>query len=121
MSSSAVILFAHGAREPEWAQPFEGIRDRLHAAGTPVELAFLEFMSPSLDEAAAGLADKGIKTVIIVPLFLAQGAHLKRELPAMVAKIRKRHAKTEFRVTPALGEAPEIVAAIAEWVQRAAR
>jgi sirohydrochlorin cobaltochelatase len=121
MSSSAVILFAHGAREPEWAQPFEKIRDRLRAAGTPVELAFLEFMSPSLDEAAAGLADKGIRTVFIVPLFLAQGKHLKRELPAMVAKIRKRHVETDFRVTPALGEAPEIVAAIAEWVQRAAR
>ena len=121
MSSSAVILFAHGAREPEWALPFESIRDRLRAAGTPVELAFLEFMSPSLDEAAARLAGRGIETVIIVPLFLAQGAHLKRELPAMVAKIRKRHAKTEFRMTSALGEAPEIVAAITEWVQRATR
>ena len=121
MSSTAVILFAHGAREPEWAKPFEGIRDRLRAAGMQVVLAFLEFMSPALDEAAAKLADKGIKTVIIVPLFLAQGAHLKRELPEMVEEIRKRHANTEFRVTPALGEAPEIVAAIAEWVQRAAR
>ncbi|HMH17765.1 MAG TPA: CbiX/SirB N-terminal domain-containing protein [Burkholderiales bacterium] len=121
MASAAIILFAHGAREPEWARPFEMIRDRLHASGTPVELAFLEFMSPSLDEAAARFAHKGIKTVVIVPLFLAQGTHLKRELPAMVAKIRERHAKTEFRVTPALGEAPEIVAAIAEWVQRAAR
>src|SRR5256885_14874132 len=75
----------------------------------------------SLDEAAADLAGKGIETVVIVPLFLAQGAHLKRELPAMVEKIRKRHAKTEFRVTPALGESPEIVAAITEWVLRAAR
>ena len=121
MPSSAVVLFAHGAREPEWALPFEGIRDRLRAGGTPVELAFLEFMSPSLEEAAARLAGKGIETVFIVPLFLAHGAHLKRELPAMVAKIRKRHAKTEFRVTPALGEAPEIVAAITEWVQRAVR
>ncbi|HTF13582.1 MAG TPA: CbiX/SirB N-terminal domain-containing protein [Burkholderiales bacterium] len=121
MPSSAVILFAHGAREPEWAQPFESIRDRLRAAGTQVELAFLEFMRPSLEEASARLADRGIDTVIVVPLFLAQGAHLKRELPAMMAKIRKRHAKTEFRVAPALGEAPEIVAAITEWVQRAAR
>ena len=119
MSSTAVILFAHGASEPEWAQPFEAVRDRVRAAGTPATLAFLEFMSPSLDEAAAKLADKGIKTVIIVPLFLAQGAHLKRELPAMVAEIQKRHPNTKFRVTPALSEAPEIVAAIAEWVQRA--
>jgi len=39
----------------------------------------------------------------------------------MVEEIRKRHAKTGFRVTPALGEAPEIVAAITEWVQRATR
>jgi sirohydrochlorin cobaltochelatase len=121
MSSSAVILFAHGAREPEWAQPFESIRDRLRAVGAPIELAFLEFTPPSLDEAAARLADKGIETVVIVPLFLAQGAHLKRELPAMVAKIRKRHSNTEFRVTPALGDSPEILAAITEWVRRVAR
>jgi sirohydrochlorin cobaltochelatase len=121
MSSNAVILFAHGAREPKWAQPFESIRDRLRASGMTVELAFLEIMSPSLDEAAARLAKKGVGTVTIVPLFLAQGGHLKRDLPAMVEKIRKAHAKTDFRVTPALGEAPEIVAAITEWVQRAAR
>ncbi|HYQ93436.1 MAG TPA: CbiX/SirB N-terminal domain-containing protein [Burkholderiales bacterium] len=119
MSSSAVILFAHGAREPEWALPLEGIRDRLRAAGVQVELAFLEFMSPSLEEAAARLAGKGIDTVVIVPLFLAQGAHLKRELPAMVKRIGKRHAKTAFRVAPALGDSPEILAAITEWVRRA--
>jgi len=121
MSSSAVILFAHGAREPGWAEPFESNSRNASSAGTPVELAFLEFMSPSLDEAAARLAGKGIESVVIVPLFLAQGAHLKRELPAMVEKIRKRHAKTAFRVAPALGDSPEILAAITEWVLRAAR
>lgn len=121
MSSSAVILFAHGAREPEWAQPFESIRERLRAAGMTVELAFLEIMSPSLEEAAVRLAEKDVGTVTIVPLFLARGGHLKRDLPAMVERIRKRHPKIDFRVTPALGEAPEIVAAIAEWVVRATR
>jgi len=119
--SSAVILFAHGAREPEWARPFELVRDRLRSEGTRVELAFLEMMSPSLDEAAAQLAGEGFGTVTIVPLFLAQGAHLKRDLPAMVAKLRKHHAKTEFRVTSALGDDPEVVAAITDWVKRAAR
>jgi len=121
MPSSAVVLFAHGAREPEWARPLEDVRDRLRAAGITVELAFLEIMSPSLYEAATRLAEQGAGTIVIVPLFLAQGAHLKRDLPAMVEKIRKRHAKTKFLVTPALGEAPEIVAAITEWIQRATR
>jgi hypothetical protein len=39
----------------------------------------------------------------------------------MVAELRKRHANTEFRVTPALGDAPEIVAAITAWVERVSR
>jgi len=120
MSSRAVILFAHGAREIEWARPLEALRDRLRAAGTRTELAFLEIMSPPLEEAVGNLVAEGHKTVTIVPLFLAQGKHLGKQLPEMVAKIRERHAKTEFRVTPALGEAPEIVAAITEWVRRAA-
>jgi len=121
MSSSAVILFAHGARDPEWARPFKSLRDRLCAAGTRAELAFLEVMSPSLDEAAARFAGEGFQTVTVVPLFLAQGGHLKHDLPLMLARIRERHAKTEFRVTPALGDSQEVVAAIAEWVERAAR
>jgi sirohydrochlorin cobaltochelatase len=118
MSSTAVILFAHGAREPEWARPLEAVRDRLRADGTRAELAFLEVMSPTLGEAAARLAGEGFAAVVVVPLFLAQGKHLKRELPEMVEKIRKRHAKTEFRVTPAIGDDPQVVAAIADWVNR---
>lgn len=119
--SSAIILFAHGAREPEWAHPFEQVRNRLRSEGMRVELAYLEIMTPSLEEAVRELTAEGLKAVTIVPLFLAQGGHLKRHLPEIVAGLRRRHASTEFRVTPALGEAPEIVAAITEWVQRTVR
>jgi sirohydrochlorin cobaltochelatase len=121
MPSRALILFAHGAREPGWARPLELVRDRLRAAGTTVELAYLELMPPSLAEAAARLARAGFAAVTIVPLFLAQGKHLKRDLPAMVDSLRKRHAGVEFSVTAALGEAPEVQAAIAAWIQRATR
>ena len=121
MLTSAVILFAHGAREPEWARPFEQVRDRLRAEGLRVELAYLEIMKPSLDEAAKTLVAEGARTLTIVPLFLAQGKHLKRELPEMVEALKRKHGEVEFRVTPALGDEPEILAAIAAWVKRAAR
>ena len=55
MSRSAVILFAHGAREPEWARPFESVRDRLRSEGLRVEVAYLEIMTPSLEDAAGVL------------------------------------------------------------------
>jgi sirohydrochlorin cobaltochelatase len=121
MSSSAVILFAHGAREPEWARPFEQVRDRLRAEGLRVELAYLEIMKPSLDEVARILSAEGAKSVTIVPLFLAQGKHLRRELPEMVAALKRDHPGFDLRVTPALGDDPEILAAITAWVRRATR
>lgn len=120
MSRTAIILFAHGAREPEWAQPFLKVCDRLRAAGIRTELAFLEIMSPSLEEAAARIAADGIDAVTVVPLFLAQGRHLKRELPALVAGIQAHHPKIRFRVTPPLGDAPELIGAITTWIQRVA-
>jgi len=121
MSSRAVLLFAHGAREPEWARPFELVRDKLRSEGIRVELAYLELMTPTLGEAANMLAAEGVKAVTIVPLFLAQGGHVKRQLPEMVSELARRYAGTEFRVTPVLGDAPEILSAITAWVKRAAR
>jgi sirohydrochlorin cobaltochelatase len=121
VASSAIILFAHGAREAEWARPFENVRDRLRAEGFRAELAYLEIMTPSLADAARVLVAEGVETVTVVPLFLAEGKHLKHQLPEMVAKLREHHADIEFRVTSALGEEPEILAAITAWVKRAAR
>jgi sirohydrochlorin cobaltochelatase len=118
---ASIILFAHGAREPEWALPFERLRDRLRASGLRVEVAYLSSMSPSLDEAAGALARAGAKRVTIVPLFLAQGGHLKEDLPKIVADIRALHPKTEFGVTAALGDAPEMIEAMEAWIRRAVR
>jgi sirohydrochlorin cobaltochelatase len=118
---SAVILFAHGAREPEWARPFERLRDRLRASGVRVELAYLSTMSPSLEEAAGAFARKGAATVTIVPLFLGQGGHLKEDLPKMVDDIRSLYPNTEFKITAALGDDPEMLDAMTAWVKRAVR
>ena len=121
MAGRAIILFAHGAREREWALPFERLRDRLRASGLRVELAYLGSMSPALEEAAGVLVREGATRVTVVPLFLAQGGHLKEDLPKLVAALRAEHAGVEFKVTPALGDAPEMIEAMAAWVERAVR
>ncbi len=121
-SSEAIILFAHGARDPDWAAPFNIIRQQLQAARPQlqVELAFQDFMSPTLAEAAAQLAARGVKRAVLVPLFMAQGGHLKQDLPRMVGKIREQHSQLELQVMPAIGDSPEILQAITDWVLRGA-
>jgi sirohydrochlorin cobaltochelatase len=122
MSGQAIILFAHGARDPEWAAPFGIIRRQLQAArpDTQVELAFQDFMRPTLDEAVAQSAARGARRIVLVPLFMAQGGHLKQDLPLLVGKIREQHPQLELQVMPAIGDEPEILQAITDWVLRGA-
>lgn len=115
--SGAIVLFAHGARDAEWAEPFHKMQ-RLIAARKPavqVELAFLEIMQPALPDTIAKLVKSGIVAITVIPLFVARGGHLKHDLPALLAEIRKQHPGVTVKVTPAIGEVDTILAAIAEW------
>jgi sirohydrochlorin cobaltochelatase len=113
-----IVLFAHGARDPEWARPFEAIRDgvRRSRPECPIALAYLEQMSPTLDEAIAALVEEGAPAITVFPLFMAQGGHLKRDLPRILDEIRAAHPHIPIALEAALGDVPEITAAIAGWV-----
>ena len=115
--ATAILLFAHGARDPSWAEPFRRIVARLRhrQPGTHVELAFLEAMEPTLDSAVAGLAAMGIRQITVVPLFLAQGGHLKEDLPRLLDDIRKHHPALRIEVTTAIGDSEDLTDAIADW------
>ena len=113
----ALILFAHGARDPRWAAPFERLREIAQAAlpGTAVTLAFLELMSPRLPEAVAELVRDGCEKVSLVPVFLGQGGHVLRDLPVLVEELRGTHPGLEIAVAPAVGEDAAVLAAIAGY------
>lgn len=113
-----LVLFAHGARDPEWALPFQSLRDRVRARRPefPVALAFLEFMKPSLEEAVAGVVGEGATSVIVYPVFMAQGGHLKHDLPGILDGIRARHPRVPIALESAVGDVPEILEAIAAWI-----
>jgi sirohydrochlorin cobaltochelatase len=118
-ATHALILFAHGSSDPAWAQPFERIRARVQAQRPEVvvTLAYLERMSPSLEDAVAAL--QGVETIQIAPLFLGVGGHMRNDFPALVDAARAR-TSAAIEVLPTLGEAPEITEAISDvlagWV-----
>lgn len=116
--NSALILFAHGSRDPEWALPFKKIQRTVKARqpDIAVELAFLETMEPSLAGAIAKLVKAGCKRIKVAPLFLAQGGHLKQDLPKILDAIRAEHPGAEITQLPAIGEVEAILAAISGWL-----
>jgi sirohydrochlorin cobaltochelatase len=113
-----IVLFAHGARDPEWARPFEEIRARVRSSRPeyPIELAYLDIMSPTLEEAIDSLARQGALAITVFPLFMAQGGHLKQDLPRILDAIRASYPHIPIALEAAIGEVPEILAAIAGWI-----
>ena len=120
---NALILFAHGARDARWAEPFEAIAARVRQAdpGRRVEIAFLELMTPDLAEAAQRAAAAGATRIDVVPLFLGTGGHLRKDLPPLVEGLRGAHPRLDIRLHEAIGENEAVIAAIATAALAAAR
>lgn len=112
--TEGLLLFAHGARDPAWARPFEAIAARIAAArpGLPLALAYLELMQPGIEEAAAALVARGCTRIHIVPMFLGSSGHVRRDVPPLVEALRARHGG-EWLLHPAIGEQESVVAAMA--------
>lgn len=111
-----LILFGHGSRDPEWARPLREVAARL--AGAPsaprVELAFLEFLEPTLDQACDRLVAQGATRIAVVPMFIAQSGHVRRDLPAQVDAARARHPALLIELATAVGEDARVQQVMAE-------
>ncbi|RYF71344.1 MAG: cobalamin biosynthesis protein CbiX [Comamonadaceae bacterium] len=115
-AQAAIILFAHGSRDPLWRVPLEAVATRI-AAQQPdrqVLCAYLELCTPSLADAARQLAAHGATQVTVVPMFLGTGKHAREDLPLLVQDLRAAHPSVQFHVQTAIGEDARMTALMAE-------
>lgn len=121
MSRTGILLFAHGARDPNWALPFQAVAERLRdrarsdvGQAPEVTLAFLEFMSPDMASAGDDLAARGCTQVSVVPLFLGAGGHVRKDLPKLLEGLAARHPGVSWRLCPAVGETDILIQGMAD-------
>lgn len=116
-----LILFAHGARDPRWREPFDRLKEivaRGHEG--PVTVAFLEQMEPTLSEAALQLGSAGAHRIVVVPLFLGTGGHLRRDLPTILDEAQAA-AGIPISAVGAAGEDERVLQALARYCLAAGR
>lgn len=117
MPSQGLVLFAHGARDARWAEPFRAVAARI-AQRRPdliVTVAFLEHLAPDLGEALRTQAEQGARATRIVPLFFGRGGHLREDFPAILEAARAGVPQLHVDVTQAAGESSAIQAALADF------
>ena len=75
---NALILLAHGSRDPRWREPFEALEATLASRlKRPTRLAYMELCDPLLTDTIDALAADGAARIDILPLFFAAGRHLR--------------------------------------------
>ena len=118
---TAIVLFAHGSRDPLWRAPIDAVAAEIgrHAPATAVRCAFLELMSPSLQETVDGLVQAGHRSVRVVPMFLGIGRHAREDLPVLIEQLRQSHPDLVLDLRPAVGEMPEVTRCLAQVALRA--
>lgn len=116
----AIILFGHGARDGRWREPFDRLAAlwRNQYPKTLVELAFLEMMQPSLEEAVASLGAQGAGEITVVPVFFGQGGHLRNDFPVLLDQCRDKFPNIQLSATPAVGEDIAVLQAIVDFGAR---
>ena len=116
----AIILFGHGAKDVRWREPFDRLASlwREQYGETPIGLAFLEMMQPSLEEAVASLSFSGVTQIKVVPVFFGQGGHLRKDFPVLLEACRERFPQITLSATPAVGEDLAVLQAIVDFGAR---
>lgn len=117
----AIVLFGHGARDPQWAEPMKRLQSILTAQlpDVQIELAFLELMAPSLPDTVDCMALGGVEHIQVVPIFFGRGGHLKNDFPVIMAQMKQKHPSLSIEATAAVGQWDAVWQAIAtEIVQQ---
>lgn len=103
---NAIVLFAHGSRDPLWHKPMEAVAERIREQSANVEVtcAYLELSQPDLPDTVSRLVAKEVNHITIVPMFLGVGRHAREDLPELVVQLKAQHPTVTFHLQAAVGE-----------------
>ncbi len=116
---SGIILLAHGSRRnganDVMEQLVEMVREDFSV--DKVSCAFLQFSSPTLQEALKEQVESEVQEVTVVPVFLFNGIHLSEDIPRIIEQEKKNYPSVKISSARALGMDRRIADIVKERVQ----
>ena len=112
----AIILFAHGSRDPLWHKPIQAVAERIaqRSPHTIVRCAYLELTEPDLPHVANSLVAEGATSLCVVPMFLGVGRHAREDLPELIHALKTEHPTVSITCQPAVGEQTALLDLLAD-------
>jgi sirohydrochlorin cobaltochelatase len=100
----AVLIAGHGSRDSEGIAEFLELGRHLRPRwpDVPVEIAFLEFARPTIQEGIDRLAQGRPEMIVVLPGVLMAAGHAKNDMASEVRLARSRHPGIDIKMGAAL-------------------
>lgn len=110
-----IILLAHGSSDPRWRRTFQALATPTLESVPGSRIAYMELAEPSLETVIKEGAREGIRQYTVVPLFLAAGRHLRKDIPMIIEDLQAQY-EVDITLAPPIGENPELAKAIRDVI-----
>ena len=115
-----ILVVAHGSRRKETEDFFrEMVCRAAELSGREmVESAFMEFSETTIDKGLAVLAGRGATQIKVVPYFLFEGMHIRRDIPGEIEKFSAQNPNVEVIMDSIFGRDQRLTGILADRMGR---
>ena len=101
----ALLIVGHGSKLKDGLETFDKIVELVREISDchTVEGAYMEFAKPSMEEQIEYLASLHTEEITVVPYFLFEGIHVKRDIPEIIKKMSEKYNNIKFKLAKSIG------------------
>jgi sirohydrochlorin ferrochelatase len=116
----AILLVDHGSLRAEANQNVVAVARLVQEQVGPEVVVLACHMSlaePTVEQGIARCAEYEVEQITVHPFMLAEGRHVREDIPRMVQEISKQYPAISFSITAPLGSHPLLAALVLERCQ----
>ncbi|SFL68773.1 sirohydrochlorin chelatase [Halanaerobium salsuginis] len=100
----ALLVVSHGSKNQASRQEFAEFINKLRTVKqnyfSKIDGACLEFADPQLETAVKKLVAAGYSKLVILPLFIFAGYHVRKDIPERLDSLKKEVPELEYKILP---------------------
>jgi sirohydrochlorin ferrochelatase len=104
-----LLAVAHGTSDPEGLATLDALLERVRflRPGVETSLSFVSVARPRVDEELARLAAEGVTELVVLPLLLGAGYHVRHDIPKALRSLARQPGGQAVKIYPAPALGPD--------------
>ena len=117
----AIVIAGHGSRDTDGIREFEQLIELVkeRAPQHTVSHGYLEFASPTIDQAIADQVNADAKQVVMVPGILLAATHAKNDMPSELLNYAREYPGIDFHFGAPMGLHPLLLQVVQQRIVEA--